>query len=508
LENEESNNTKKLINTDIKNYTELYFFAPSGYITLDKNGCIVELNYAAALIFAKDRLSLLNCKLDFFITESTKSDFNNFLEKVFFRKSKQKCNVIIISEGNLQIHTRIEGVLSPNGEQCYLTLFDISELITSNDLNQILLNSLPYPSMYIIKKDRTVIAANTQALKLGVKIGGHCWRAFENTNNFLPKHKKIIEEYPELVPAEFSVKCSFCLGDQCIVEHPIQNISNVNLMDSIWDISWIKVQEDVYLHYMVDVTKIKQAELTIQEQNKALIKLNDDKDRFISIIAHDLRSPFNYIIGFLELLIENIRTYDIDKLEYQLNIVNKTVLNLYDFLEDLLLWASIQSGKLPFIPLKINFATICDEIHALLQQNASAKDITINHFAEDDIYIVADVNLIKTVLRNLVSNAIKYTNTGGTVNLYAEIDDNNVSITVSDNGIGIEPNKLDTLFDFAHVKPTRGTAKEKGSGLGLVLCKEFVEMHGGKIWAESKLGIGSKFIFTLPLKIQTNNYKS
>jgi signal transduction histidine kinase len=134
----------------------------------------------------------------------------------------------------------------------------------------------------------------------------------------------------------------------------------------------------------------------------------------------------------------------------------------------------------------------------ILNPNANAKNITINYPAKDHINVFADNDMLKTVLRNLVSNAIKFTNNDGKININLEQTDSNVTISVSDNGIGITPENLAKLFNISEVITTLGTAKETGTGLGLLLCKEFVEKHGGKIWVESEVGIGSVFKFTLP----------
>jgi len=247
--------------------------------------------------------------------------------------------------------------------------------------------------------------------------------------------------------------------------------------------------------------KGKRAEELIisNKELQRLLELNADKDRFITILAHDLRSPFNSILGFLNLLVENIRTYDIDEIEEQINIVNYSAKGTYNLLEELILWIQSQSGKLPFDPQKQSLTDICVDIDRFLKLNATSKNITIHHSATNAIIVFADSNMLKTILRNLVSNAIKFTNPGGQITISAEKMQSNITITVSDNGIGIAPEMVNKLFDITQMHSTSGTAKEKGTGLGLLLCKEFVEKHGGNIWVESELGKGSNFKFTLPL---------
>ncbi len=162
------------------------------------------------------------------------------------------------------------------------------------------------------------------------------------------------------------------------------------------------------------------AEEKLKANETILEKLNADKDRFISILGHDLRSPFNALLGLSELLTENIRKYDIDKIENLVNHINKSAQTTYNLLEDILLWARTQQGKIPFKPQKLSFTDICKDILEILKPNADAKNITINYNSADEINIFADIDMLKTVLRNLVSNAIKFTNKNGAININAE----------------------------------------------------------------------------------------
>jgi len=249
--------------------------------------------------------------------------------------------------------------------------------------------------------------------------------------------------------------------------------------------------------------KVKRAdELIIANKGlKQLLQLNADKDLFISILAHDLRSPFNTLLGLSELLTEDIRKLDIDEIEDIANNINKSAQNSFKLLENILMWARAQSGKIPFNPQILNFRDICLDIFEILNSNVNAKNITINYSAPDEINVYADIDMLKAVLRNLVSNAIKFTNNGGAININAEENSGNVTISVSDNGIGIKPNDLTKLFDISQVHTTTGTLEETGTGLELLICKEFVEKLQGKIWVESKVGKGSDFKFTLPVSI-------
>jgi signal transduction histidine kinase len=246
-------------------------------------------------------------------------------------------------------------------------------------------------------------------------------------------------------------------------------------------------------------SQLLRAEEALKENEKQLLQLNADKDRFLQILGHDLISPFNTLLGYSELLLADIRKLKIDEIEDRLNDINIAAQNSYNLLSDILMWTRAQSGKIPFNPQKLNFATTCKDMLDTLNPTANAKKITINYLATDQIFVFADIDMLKTVLRNLVSNAIKFTGNGGAINISTKENSENATISVSDNGIGIKAENIIKLFDISQVISTSGTANETGTGLGLLLCKEFVEKHGGKIWVESETGKGSDFKFTLPV---------
>ncbi len=249
-----------------------------------------------------------------------------------------------------------------------------------------------------------------------------------------------------------------------------------------------------------DITENKEFEKRIEQSEAELKELNGTKAKLFSIIAHDLRSPFNSILGFTELLIENLNNLGVEESEKYLDIINSSAKNTLILLDNLLNWAKSQTGQVIFKPEKVVLSSIIQEIFELLNSSAKNKNILLNCFQLEEIIVFADQNMIKTILRNLISNAIKFTNSNGKIDVTALQNDNFIEIAVSDNGVGMNEEIRNKLFSLETNETTIGTANEKGSGLGLILCKEFVEKHGGKIWVESELGKGSVFKFKLPLK--------
>jgi len=257
------------------------------------------------------------------------------------------------------------------------------------------------------------------------------------------------------------------------------------------------------LRYMVgtvqDISDRKKAELTIQQQNKVLTDLNNTQNKLFSIIAHDLRNPFNILLNFSEMLMHSSDEFnqeDIVLLASQMNIVSKQTYNL---LENLLEWFRLQTGHLKPNPVQSNLRSILLEVLQLANELAAKKEIIIVNHIKPHIMVLCDKEMTKTILRNLITNAIKFTNHHGQIILDATTNGTNVNITVTDTGVGIAPEILPQLFSFETNATTFGTENEVGSGIGLHLCKELIEKQEGKIWVESQVNKGSCFGFSLPL---------
>jgi signal transduction histidine kinase len=261
--------------------------------------------------------------------------------------------------------------------------------------------------------------------------------------------------------------------------------------------------------FIIRVRQLKRQKIILEKsvelKTSELRELNVSKDKFFSIIAHDLKNPFSSIIGISEILKEEIRSGDTATMEKYAGMLNTSAVQTYRLLENLLEWANSQRGKISFTPEQINLSQLFNEEFNALNEMATAKNIELKSFIADNMTILADKNMLKTILRNLISNAIKFTNKNGKVEVNAIVDDRNLEISVSDNGTGMTKETMAKLFRLDANLSTRGTANEKGTGLGLFLCKEFVEKHGGKISVESESGKGSIFRFTIPLNLNTSS---
>lgn len=248
----------------------------------------------------------------------------------------------------------------------------------------------------------------------------------------------------------------------------------------------------------------EQIELELRERKAELKKSNETKDKFFSIIAHDLKSPFNSLLGFSEILKENYDDFDIEKKKKFISIINQGLEDTHKLLKNLLFWSRSQRGTIDFNPEKLNLKLMFNEPIELLNQPAKNKSILLTNKIPEKIVVYADKNMLSTIIRNLISNAIKFTPKGGKIEFNSTVRTikNNqkvVEVVIKDNGIGVSKKMQSKLFDIGESTSTKGTENESGTGLGLILCKEFVEKHGGKIWVESEVGKGSKFYFTIPL---------
>lgn len=250
---------------------------------------------------------------------------------------------------------------------------------------------------------------------------------------------------------------------------------------------------------IVDITKRMHDEAEIKLKNEELQNLNATKDKFFSIIAHDLKSPFNSIVGFSGLLVELVQENNFDGIREYTKIVHESASQAMDLLMNLLEWSRSQTGRMTFKPVVSDMSSLINNATELFGDSARLKSITIRTELPTDSMVLVDQIMMGTVLRNLISNAIKFTRPGGQILVSAEQREGEWLVSVSDNGIGIKKDDVKKLFRLEENYTTLGTNNEKGTGLGLILCKEFVEKHGGKIWVESEEGNGSTFSFTIPL---------
>jgi len=245
--------------------------------------------------------------------------------------------------------------------------------------------------------------------------------------------------------------------------------------------------------------KLHLQSVMLLEQSKELQQLNASKDKFFSIIAHDLRGPLGGFMGLSEMIADESQLLSPVEKQDMIRILSRSARNIYNLLENLLEWSQMQQGHTAFNPQLTGLKKLVTESTKLLFDVSRKKDISITVDIDNDQEVFADTNMFQSVIRNLVSNAIKFTPKGGKVIISADLTDNKTSvIAVKDSGIGMNSEMVSNLFRLTVNSSRPGTEGENSTGLGLLLCKEFVERHGGEIWVESEEGKGSLFCFTIP----------
>jgi PAS domain S-box-containing protein len=254
-----------------------------------------------------------------------------------------------------------------------------------------------------------------------------------------------------------------------------------------------------FISHIQDITDKKKAERTLLKQKKELQKLNSEKDKFFSIIAHDLINPFNSIINFSNLLEGHVKNKENDEIEEISKIIHRSSNRMMNLLVNLMEWSQSKTGRMDFAPTHFEMEDLINDAMLLFDETAKQKNIILQKSIELGKPILADRNMLFTVVRNLISNAIKYSNIDGVINITAKENKGVLDVSVSDNGVGMEYERIQKLFQLNEIYSTLGTEREKGTGLGLILCKDFIEKHNGKIWVESTINKGSVINFSIPI---------
>lgn len=333
----------------------------------------------------------------------------------------------------------------------------------------------------------------------------------------------VISDYlmPEVRGDEFLIKIhdinpgtlKILLTGHANLEGVTNAINNANLYRFIpkpWDRDDLILTVREAVRTFIQELEIRQKNIELQainenleklvaERTKELADVNATKDKFFSIIAHDLRNSFCSLLGFSEVLINNFNSFPEEEKLSMIGTIRQVSEQTYKLLQNLLDWARVQTGRIQAEPARFDVHDVIESECALLRHIAAQKEITIDYSQSRTIDALADKNMISTVVRNLISNAIKFTETGGKITVSSKTDGAHICVTVEDNGVGISAENVEKLFNFNKHFNTRGTNNERGTGLGLILCKEFVEQNGGSIAVDSTEGVGTAITFCVPL---------
>lgn len=476
-------------------FSLLYDFIPAGHFTLDRNGKILDLNLQGAGMLGNDRLALINKDFKFFLTRYTRPELDELLHEVFDLNMKPSREVRLSIAGEPSEYVLLKGMMSEDDKKCFIIAIEVSDYQkTTENLRD---SEMRYRRLFESAKDGILILDAVSGKVIDVNpylthlLGYSKEELLDREIWGIDAFKNIGYSMDNFI--ELQIKGEIRYGDMPLQTKKGKPIS-VEFVSNVYVANHVKVIQC----NIRDISERKRVEKALKDSETRLIELNSTKDKFFSIIAHDLKGPFNSILGFSELLADRIKGNDYEEVEKYALIIHNSARRAMDLIMNLMEWSRSQTGRMEFNPENIDFVFLIKTISQLLNDIAQQKSITLYTETPEHVMVFADKAMMGTVMRNLISNAIKFTNPGGEVVISVDHKINKLMVTVADNGVGIKPDAMEKLFVIEKSYSTIGTQDEKGTGLGLILCKEFIERHGGEIWVESEVGKGSKFHFTIP----------
>lgn len=476
-------------------YRMLLDLAPDAFFQGDPHGNFITVNKSAIELTGYSRDELLKMNMKDLITEEflRKVPLNyNLLEQGDVIKTEREINQ---KSGN-RIIVEMNSKKMPDGT--YQSFF---RNITERKKSEIALQKSE-------EKFRRIIECSTSGMHF-YKLGENGNLIFTGANPAADKivginhqeliGKTLLEAFPNLSGTEIpSIYTSIAKGESGPQELNIEY--NDTPISGIYNVQVFQTEMDCISVHFTEISERLNAEKLLEKQSEELIKLNATKDKFLSIIAHDLKNPFNAIIGFSDLMIQSFDELDNETLLQGLQTIETASKHAYKLLENLLIWSQNQTNRISFNPEILTLHTQVAESLKIIESSSKIKGISISVSINKSLKVYADKDMLDSVLRNLISNAIKFSHREGKIKITASEVDHQIQISVKDDGVGIPPEIQSGIFRIDKHTITNGTENEQGTGLGLILCKDFVTRHKGSIWVESTPGKGSKFTFSLPAK--------
>lgn len=496
MQMDELERVREALSQEKQKFENLYLEAPVAYITINQTGNILMINEAAVKLFNLSRHNVNRVSIFPFIADESKTSFRLMVKRVFKERKEQSgvVNLVRKDTGTQYSKFHLNTYYDHEMEEflCRVTLTNIAE--EKNEFDRLL---------RIKEQEYRQIAENIEEGLLITEKG-----IIQSLNpafsDMLQKEGSFLRKNPlwSYVSREYRPELIRIFQSKEKAKRTIELKLIRESGEKFWAQMNITFYNDASNKAFVVVTDIsdrKKTEEALKVSENKLREINITKDKFLSILAHDLKSPFTSIIGFTHLLKMDNDVSSTEKQNEYINNIHTTAKNTYSLLENLLLWSQSQAGIHSFNPQNFNINLVIENNISLFTEIAKSKNIRLK-FKKDqkDSIVHADINMVDTVIRNLIANAIKFTPEGGSVIVGINSSSHQkLTVFVIDNGVGIPEDKLEKVFDIGKKTSRLGTNNEKGTGLGLSLCKEFVEKNGGEIWVESKPDSGSSFFFTL-----------
>ncbi len=498
LQNEELKLAKEQEKVASEKIIELYDFAPSGYFALSKEGKIKEVNLSGAKMLGHERSLLKNNLFHFFVSEDKRDVFKDFFQKVFESKTKESCEVTLSTDDNLPMHIYITGIVTENGEQCFVIAIDITEKKRAEEEINMLANALKSINecVSITDTNDNIIFVNQAFLRnygyAKEEIIGKNIEILGSENNPEDIHKKIQSlSQKGLWQGELINK------RKDGTEFPIY-LSTTSVFDN-------KGKSTAFIGVAIDITERKRAENELLIAKQKAEESDRLKSAFLANMSHEIRTPMNGILGFAGLLKEPKLTGEEQK-KY-IRMIEKSGVRMLNIINDIIDISKIESGQMEVSISEININEKIEYIYTFFKPEIEGKGMQINFnntLPSKESVIKTDREKIYSILTNLVKNAIKYTNEGS-IEFGYTLKGKYIEFYVKDTGIGIPKDRQTAIFERFIQADISDIRALQGAGLGLAIAKAYTEMLGGKIWVESEEGKGSMFYFTIPYNTAEKN---
>ena len=504
IQNEELCALQLDLETSKQRYFDFFNLAPVGYIVVDPDFVILDTNLYISKLFGKSKSMLKGKLITNYILSSDQDIFYLFKKQLHENRHQQTCEIQLLGPDQKPFWARLDSNLdeigNSNDSQIMIIVRDIS-IIRDAQIKTI------KSEFYL----RSVIESTAD----GILVIDNKGKVVTKNSQFDKKWsipKAICESHDDKQLLDFVL-------DQLI--NPQEFLDKVNMLyrtnDTILDFIYFKDhriferfsspllinnQNEGRIWSFRDVTDRKNADTEIQNKNEQLKLVNAEKDKFFSILAHDLRSPFNTLLGFSEILTDELDSMTLKEIKTIAERLKNAATNVFSLLENLLEWSNLERGLTRFNPVSFNLMPEVLDCLTSTSDTAKNKEVSIHINIAEEICVYGNKNMLKSIIRNLVNNAIKFCYKNGEIDIAAKVMEGGIiELSVRDSGIGMSKEICDNLFRIDINTNRKGTEGESSTGLGLVICKDMVERQGGTIWTESEEGHGSTFFFTLPYQI-------
>ncbi|MFP4397900.1 MAG: PAS domain S-box protein [Desulfonatronovibrio sp.] len=501
LQNQDLSSAREELEVSLERYFELYDLAPVGYLMVSVRGVILEANLAAADMLGTFRNNLTGQRFSRFICKKDEHAYYQHRKELFKSRSiglTRSCELRMTRVDGTVFWALLEAAAIQNQDDsicCRVVISDIDKrkmaeekLRQSQEQFKIMADGCPFMIWVHDHNGQLTFANRTHNDFFGTTledVRGNKWQPLMHPDDKDAYTREFMEALRE--------RRSFAAS------------TRVQRYDGQW--RWIMSRGEPQFSAsgkfqgMVgsspDITDLVEAEERIVRINSQLKEALDERDKFFSIIAHDLRSPFIGFLSFIRMMTEKIEKFSLEEIQDLSLQMKQSAENLYNLLENLLEWSLLKRDAVEYNPVSCCLSEVVKENIQLINPCAARKDIVFENSMPDDVYVHADKSMLNLVCRNLFSNAVKFSSREGRVTVSADLEGSMVRVSVADEGMGMDRAALEKMFCIKHVSANPGTEGERGTGLGLVLCKEYIAKHGGEIWAESTPGRGTVFHFTV-----------